>query len=90
MCCSFLPVSSEAEGAVAGQLSVGAVASVEAGVVSGFIAAHRNRKLRPSGWERKTTTSHLKLFFRGMFLLRQQNGTTGGLWEPPNEIKDLP
>lgn len=39
-CVSLLPVSDEAWGTVAGQLSVGAVASVEAGVVPRVIATH--------------------------------------------------
>lgn len=46
---SSIPVSDEAGYTVTGQLSVGAVASIEAGVVSGVVAAHRNRQLRPSG-----------------------------------------
>lgn len=46
---SFLPVSNEARQTVTGQLSVRAVASIEAGVVSRVIAAHRNRQLGRSG-----------------------------------------
>lgn len=41
------PVPDEAWRTVAGELAVGAVASIEAGVISGVIAAHRNRKLWP-------------------------------------------
>lgn len=46
---SFLPVSSESGWTVTGQLSLCAVASIEAGVVPGVISTHRNRQLRPSG-----------------------------------------
>lgn len=45
----FLPVSDEARRTLTGQLSVGAVAPVEAGVVSSVITAHRNRQLLSSG-----------------------------------------
>lgn len=44
---SLLPVSDEAGGTDARQLSVRAVASVEAGVVARVVAAHGNRQLRP-------------------------------------------
>lgn len=44
----FLPVPDEAWWTVAGELAGGAVASIEAGVISGVVAAHRNRKLWPS------------------------------------------
>lgn len=47
-CVSLLPVSDEAWGTVAGQLSVGAVASIEAGVVPRVIATHGNGQLGPS------------------------------------------
>lgn len=45
-------MSNEPGWAVAEQVSVSAVSSIEAGVVSGVIAAHRNRQLRPSGYRR--------------------------------------
>lgn len=65
---SLLPVSDEARRTVTGQLPVGAVASIEAGVVPRVIAAHWDRQLGPPAREtRKPVTamhcsaSHLKL-----------------------------
>lgn len=55
---SLLPVSDEAWRTVAGQLSVGAVAPVEAGVVPRVVAAHWNRQLGPPA--RKHRAGHCK------------------------------
>lgn len=54
---SFLPVPNEARRTVTGQLSVSAVASVEAGVVPGVVSTHRNWQLGPVSAFRKNQTS---------------------------------
>lgn len=68
-------MSDEAGGAVAGQLPVGAVASVEAGVVAGFIAAHGHGQLGPSGRKGKVTSVSLFRVKLGGFYT---NNKTGG------------
>ena len=65
-CVPFLPVSGEAERTVTRQLSVGAVASVEAGVVPGVIAAHGHRQPGPpaEGQSDMSEDKHMVLYLR--------------------------